>query len=676
MSQSNTIRTENTGKSYIRGRDDIERLVNPDLIKKTTISTARRPTTLKKNQFKLVTVRRLTKYTLEQVNKKLADSQKNLESAALRQGSPIPYPSPAPTTDKLAQYYGIFVDEDLYGTDIPVYTFYSPSSNIRCFITANGDGKEDWSIHVCHVVDEITNADKTVRTKWRLYTLDNRLGTLASPVSYVLDSNDLPPCFEHQFDISSIVYLGGGCWASLAIEPTDRIPIYAPAPNNGRYISVGQPFRAYGETRSMSLVAYSCTPTYSFTWCRGKLEKNHRERSAEINFQEPEYIGTRVIRVTRTHDYKLDLVERPEIKNALYNLERVTKQEYVTGTANYVGNTNRTVCSTYQCPDYNTDSARLSIANYTSETNIIRPTYEEDTYDLTANKVSYQAPGFIPIMCADPSMGHYIRVNFGVAKGSITHGYEVKSTGGSRAYSYFEPYKYWWGYGQVLAVYAYGDTKRYHRAKSTGLRSEVGSMFDYGELKQDPEWANRVLTTWDAPPFPETGFFGTTEGRLSFIVQYLNPPLTGHDGVYYYHLNPPRVGIGSTSADREFDSSIAATGAAAEGAFVGGEAGADSTAQGRQNELLFAYSQLAGALGGGGLTSLNIGMITVAGNDKESIVVRDPNPYQKAALEEAPETFPSGFWDADKFSVTLNNTNNGTFTAYDENGDASVVTSF
>lgn len=679
--QHGSIERTASGKVYIADNKDRQYLVNPGLVKHESTSNRTKPTNSNKESFKLVTVRKITTTTLTSLNAELKAQQEVLAAAALRSNQPVPFPSLPPTSEAdLKEFYAIYVDEDLYGTKNPIYIFRSPSPKIKAFITANGSGKDDWSVHVFHLTNKEVNPDGTFDIKWRLYTIDNKLDQLNARVDYLLESSSLPSCFEANYDIENISYCGGGCWTGLAIDPKDRLPIIASAPteNIDKYIPIGQPLRMFGQGQTMAIVAYSVTPTYSFTWCRGKNVLNKRERSfnQKIDFGILKSDG--VIETTRTHDYSLDLIYRPIMSDITKTIVENKKREYSSGSAIYVGNTNSVVASMYQTPDFGTDVRRLSIRQYNMSTNIIRPKTLTRSNTLPAHRISYQGTGLLPILCSSNNMSDFLTIDFGEAKGSINHPYEIKGGVAQRGYDYPDFYKNWWGYGRIVGFNVIGDG-RYYQPKTAGTfpgtpsRFRIGSMFDLGELILDPDYPNAMKTTWNSLTNPQTGFFGIETGELKWTYLYLNPPLIGHNGIYYYEKNPTQVGVYG-GYDRSFGSATSTNSAGFGNSFIGGSR--ESSAVSRQNELIAAYSAFAGALGGGGLTSLNIGSINIASSDGASVVVREPTSEMQAYLRSTPEIMPhgsGGFWSNDYVDIDLQNGLTGSKTTYNRLGEVIYV---
>jgi hypothetical protein len=276
---------------------------------------------------------------------------------------------------------------------------------------------------------------------------------------------------------------------------------------------------------------------------------------------------------------------------------------------------------------------------------------------------SYKDVNFTGIVSSSYDNRFKIQLDLGEGRGSIDHKYELKEAVGSRGYDYPDSYKYWWVYGKITNTYHYGDINRYNITKPNGDLFKIGTMFDLpdeqgnpGVLKIDDEIPSRIITTWKSRPNPQSGFFTLTTGELTFVIEYLNPPLIGHDGVYYYHNQPVSIGRSGAFYDRSFegDANIATSNTGFGGSFVS-QGTKESSVQDRQNATLFAYSQFLGALGGGAVKSLNIGFVNIAPNDGESVVVREPTQDMKAELDTNPIYFPNGFWDSDLCDITLEN---------------------
>ena len=654
------IKTDIAGNTRV-DTDDSSIVINPKELQSRSYTAKRYPSSSSKSKFNLVTVRKLTTKSVAEVNAELKSSFTQLEAAALRTGQPSPYPLPPADVSSVANAYGVYIDEDLDGNDNAVYTFASEVSKINVYLAKTGPGQQDWVVHLAHGLDKKNNPDGTSISHWRIVTIES---SDAGKVFHILEDSALPECYSANYDIDSLNYIGGGTWTAMAVQRDDRIPIFAKASaNNDRYIKVGPIKARLGSTEALSLVAYSMTPTYVFTWNRGVLKLSKRSRDASQKADISAVLSDGLIKFTREHRYNLNIPYRLENKTGTNNINKVEHNEFSYGKATYVGNTNcPETGSQYQTPDFNTDAARLSIERINMSTNVVRPRTLD--YSLGSSKVSASAICYCPVLCASHDMSVFIRHNLGEASGNIEHGYEIKASAGSRGFDYGEYYKYWWGYGKVVDTYPIGDTYRYRRLKNPGFaadgtrnpdRVKIGSMFDLGELKIDTV-PNRIITTWDSLNNPQTGFFGIEEGTLSFMVMYNNPPILGHQGVYYYHINPPAVGVGSNLSE------------------VTDEYGVADEQKNGLNTIKMIFSQLQGGLGGGGLNSLYIGNVVIAGSDKESRVVRQPTETQKMALVEYAETFPAGYFETELYDIKLNDSNTGTMTAYNRTGE--VISSY
>lgn len=660
----NSIRKEIDGKITAKARDGKDYHLNPRVLKEETRTSRRSGEDSTSSKFKLVTVRRLTSTSLQDVKDALERQQTLLESAAARNNQPVPYPARIPTTeDDLNQTYAVYVDEDLYGTGNPVYTFTSASSNIKAFITANGKNREDYSVHVGHLVEKIDNKDRTFTVTWRLVTIDNKLNNI--PLNYhILESQspDLHPSFQHNFNIDALQYIGGGGWTAMSVDPRDRIPVIAQVQGDTeRYIPIGRSWKAYGSTRTVCIVAYSFTPSYTFTWCRGKLVTNRRVREASHTTDLSFLKSDGVIRVSKKYSYAMDICQRPDL-STLGNITSVVTPEYSNAEAIYVANTNAPETPGLDItPDFGTDARRLSIQSYTQTTNVLRPTTFDYAVNLQSNRVVNQADAtFSPVLCSSNDMATYIRMNIGEGLGTINHGFDLKVENAKRGFQYGETYKLWWAYGKVLSFYPTNEGIIYNRSKTAearGLPSLFPSgetLFDRGELRQSVEYANATETTWESLVNPPTGFFGLKEGDLTWRMEYSNPPILGHEAVYYYHINPPLPDVDDTLSQLNSSS-------------------ADNLNQ--LNTLRNIFGQMQGGLGGGTTVNLSLGFIRKASSANDSIVVLSPSPSQKAELLTVPEKFPAGFWETLLYDATYDNNNNGGITTYNRDGTVYSTTS-
>lgn len=624
------VRKDVKGSIYLRDRRDKEHLINPRVLYKKTVITKNRGSTKLNSKFKLVTVRTVTNYTLDQIKDILESQDEQLREKALINGQPIPFKSKIPVTENdLKQVYGVYVDEDLYGNKTPVYLFFSANTKVKCFINATGNTKDSWSIFLSHMVSQETNPNGTKTSNWRIITIDSNLD-LPTRVIYFLDSNQLPDCFRYNFDIATLNYLGGGTWTAMGVEIPDRIPVISPASTNDldKYIFIGN---TAPNRYQPAIVTYSFTPSYVFTWCRGNLELNYRTRS-HSNTLENDRVNSGLEYLTKTYNYNLKINQRPALENINYDISKVDKQEYSFATCKYVTTTQGLINSAFQSPDYGTDYLRTVIQSYSQTSTVIRP--KKFHSNLNSYSFSYQSPCYSPIVCASPRMTSFIRYELGEGIGSIDHGYEEKISSGSRKYSYFYPYKLWWVYGKIVGLAPKGDTKLYLSSKTEFTGTPIGSMFDLGELLISTTNGNAAVTTWDSPINPPSGFFRYRIGELKFIITYLNPPLFGHNSIYYFHINPLQV-LASDEDDKHL--------AVLEGS---GALGADyDNSLDQQKAMQLIYSQINAGLGGNGLGEFNIGIVNPSSGSGFTRLILNPSTYQIAEMKAEPERFPYRFWE-------------------------------
>jgi hypothetical protein len=252
MKQINpTLTSDGQGNYYIEDSTETKYLLNPKILHSETKAIKSNPTNEKVDyKFKLVTVRKLTDFSLEDIQAKFTKQQENITNQAIFSNDTIPYPT-SDTITSLSQYYGVFVDEDINGLTNPVHIFYSPSSTIRCYIEATGNGKDDWIVSMCYYLEQITNPDDSTTNKWRLITIQNKTPTDQIRRIFITDSNALPDCFENNYSIESLDYLGGATWTGLGVDPKKRIPViknidqfYA-----SNYITLDKPYRSLGKRR-------------------------------------------------------------------------------------------------------------------------------------------------------------------------------------------------------------------------------------------------------------------------------------------------------------------------------------------------------------------------------------------------------------------------------------------
>lgn len=657
------FRRDASGRIINRTRANSEIILNPrsNTVRINESITDRETSTGSK--FKLVTVRRMTNNNVDLVTDALINSQILLEQVALQNGLPAPYPAQLPNpSDNLSNYYAVFVDEDLYGR-IPVYTFESSSNKIKCFITNNGMGKEDYSVHIIHYLTSVPNEDGTYNKRWRLFTIDNNLLNAAqSNNSYLLESDSLPACFQNNYDIDNVFYLGGGCWTGLALDPSDYIPIKGLVSEDQAAI-----YRIDPPGSRYATVSRSLTPTYSFTWCRGKLEVNKRIRSASDTLDAAKYIDSKVIEITKKGSYALDIVLRPELDNLNDPIVSNVKNEALEYSALYVGNTNNSIASPYQNPDYGTDVLRYSLANFTVETNVVRRK-KQGYGGSSIDKSSAMYLSNAPVLTSASNMNCFIKLDMGIGKGSINHSYELKTGAGKRGISYLDYGKEWYAYGKILQVDTTGDLRLFKFNRITGNLDPTGQTFnDIGQVLLHPDKPNAILTTWEAQT--PTARYTPLEGTCNFIYYYLNPPLIGHQACFYYHINPTGADTFNMVPDSYNQDQINQYNlqAPAFGGLGGSFTGSGQTPTQKVNGLRSVYTQILGSLSGATVPSLNIGTVNIAAGDTQSRVVKSPVQSDKLFQVTNPSVFPVGFYD-DLRSITIDTNNRQVITLYNSDG--------
>jgi hypothetical protein len=610
----------------------------------TKVQTRTKQRTSKESLFKLVTVKRLEGISLETITSRLRTSQANLERAAVLAQFPIPAPVKFPETDEDAiNYFSVFIDEDLRGSNEPIFTFFSSSyqTQIRAYVSANSANRGGWSVHLAYVKSVKDKQDGLKEIDWTLVSIDNAdiapYGgstpiTERQTYQLDLDATGLPRCFKSNFSLDNLTYLGGGIWSCLVIDPEDRIPVYGVASTSDtRYKRISNGVGG----NSVTVTSYSVTPTYSFTWCRGQSVLRKRTRSAAVEFDQEAFDDSAVLVQKRKSFYSLDLTLRPEMSSN--QLVQKTITEVCNSEATYVGNTNYFLFSPRQSPDYGTDLARFSLQKYQQQSNVIRP----------------NAWG---VLAASKEGSLLLHLDMGMAEGKIEHPYEIKSTVGKRGVSYEWQYKSWWAYGKIQDYYPL-TKNQYTYFVSRTFGTEVPSTLfvdgsaPYGALiKTAP---NQVQTTWDAPPLPETGYFPIRRGEFSFVLRYSMPPFFSHEGCYYYQVNPERIGSSSSSGDRVYDNSVAP----AQPSFSLAPSFSsqdDTNPNSKQNGYIATYTQILGALDGASVSSFNIGYRPIAASDTESILVLSPNPEQKLRLSQEPSLFPNAFIGSVNENIVIN----------------------
>lgn len=639
------IKRENNGRVFLKdSQTDEWLLISNQSTTETKTQKRNKQRTSNESLFKLVTVRRLDQLSIDTVTTRLKTSQANLEKSALLAKFPIPAPVQFPTTSgDLINYFSVYVDEDIYGSNEPIFTFFSSSyqNQIKAYVSANSANRGGWSVHLAYVKSVKDKQDGLKEVEWTLVSIDNAdIAPYGGSTSITerqtyqlnLDATGLPQCFKSNFSLDNLTYLGGGIWSCLVIDPEDRIPVYGVAPTSDiRYKRISNGVGG----NSVTVTSYSVTPTYSFTWCRGQSILRRRTRSASVEFDQQAFDDSAVLVQKRKSTYSLDLTLRPEMSSN--QLVQKTISEVCNSEATYVGNTNYFLFSPRQSPDYGTDLARFSLQKYQQQSNVIRP----------------NAWG---VLAASKEGASILRLDMGMAEGKIEHPYEIKSTVGKRGVSYEWQYKSWWTYGKIQDYYPLTKNQYTYfisRAFGTEIKSNlfVDGSAPYGALiKTAP---NQVQTTWDAPPNPETGYFPIRRGEFSFVLRYSMPPLFSHEGCYYYQVNPERIGTSSSSGDRFYDNTTAPA-QPSFGLAPSFSSQDDTNPNAKQNGYIAVYSQILGALDGASISSFNIGYRPIAASDTESILVLSPNPEQKLRLSEEPSLFPNAWIGSVNENIVIN----------------------
>jgi hypothetical protein len=331
--------------------------------------------------------------------------------------------------------------------------------------------------------------------------------------------------------------------------------------------------------------------------------------------------------------YSLDLTLRPQQSSSLVSK---TATEFCNSNATYVGNTNYLLFSPRQSPDYGTDQARFSLQKYYQESNVLRP-------------------NAFGVMAASKEGANLLKLTVGTAEGRINHPYGIKSAIGERGVSYEWQYKGWWTYGQILDTYPLTKNQYTYFNDRISGGERISVLFveganPYGALQKT--LPNQVITTWDAPPFPPSGYFPIRRGVFKFVLRYSMPPLFSHEGCYYYQVNPSRVGGDSSSGDRFYDNTVAPN-SPSFGLAPSFTSPDDINPNNRQNAFIAVYTQILGALDGASVSSFNIGYRPIAASDTDSILVLSPNLSQRVAISAEPSKFPNGFCENPRENVII-----------------------
>lgn len=640
------------------GRDGRLYHLNPKIRQQTSTQSRRQGGTTDNSKFKLLTIRRLSSETLSQVKERLEEQQRTLERVAEATGQPLPFPyrivAKSDTSKK--NIYAAYIDEDLYGTAAPVYVFTSQDERIKAFVTANGPDKEDYSVHIAHVIGKEKQDDDNYLIDWRIISIDNRLNS-DSPSYHILESQspELNQSFRLNFDIDSLNYIGGGCWSAMSTDSKDRIPVKAAleGTNKDKYFPTSKTWRVYGTSRTLAIVSFSITPSYCFTWCRGRVALTYRARSASHKTDLATLQKEGVIKATRQYTYSLDVPNRPEMP--LLGIAPYNHSESAEASATYVSNTNcPEIAGLDSMPDFGTDTRRVAIQAYRQTTNIFRPKTEALSFQSYIDKGIVGNPCFNGVLCASADMASFIKIVPGQASGSITHGFEPKIERASRGFQYGEDYQLWWTYGQVLSYTPTNDGRIFRRVKTAeargapSLQPTPDTLYDRGKL-QLSEFSNATQTTWPSLKNPPSGFWGLFIGDATWSIEYNNPPIFGHEAVYYYHINPAPPDIDDTLTQVQ---------------------GGYGEGINNINTLRNVYGQMQGGLGGSSTSNLNIGRTRRNSSANDTLPVLAPSPSQSASMRAAPEEFPSGFWESPIFDENVNADNSSSIVIYDVKANA------
>lgn len=596
--------------------------LNPQIESSRQSTIIRRPQeTTEPSLFKLVTVRRMLNMSNAQINSAVVTYQSQLSAL-----NPDIVPAPICTDANKRNFFAVYVDEDL-GNSSPVYVFYSPSATIKAFITANGYTADDWSVHIAHETGRTTLPTGNTRNEWRLYTIDNNLND--STANYLLESTALEDSFTVNMSIQNINYLGGGTWGIVAIKDEHKIPIY------GFISEIQYPqYEVLNPSTGRAIINYSVTPSASLTWCRGTTTLNQVERQYEF-VEDDELLESSGIKKWKLEsNYRLN-----------YSLSAdVSINEYSFCTAEWLSNTNLPINSPFQSPDYGTDRKRASLSSYFQTSNVVRARNPQQLQvERFPDRASYQPSTFIPVLCSSNDASAWLKFNFSEGRGSIDHPFEVKRVVGTRGITHLWYYPYWWAYGRVISTRHINEDGRptYYRINRLTGQPNDASRIEYPIPQLDASVPNRIELPWESKP-PQSGFFSPWEGEAVFELRFENPPLTGHDSIYYYHINPSNLS-GTFSGDATYaEGNFASVGAA--GFSLGGSFTTGATGVEQANSRLLNYSMMLGGLGGSAVPSLNIGAVNY-GNNFTSLLVFSPPPHIEAEYKDTPYLFPNKLLD-------------------------------
>lgn len=592
-------------------------VLNPQIESSRQSAIVRRPADEQPTSpFKLVTVRRMLNMSVGQINQAIAFYQAELQG--LNPGIQL---APSATEANKRSFFAVYVDEDL-GNSSPVYAFYSPSSTIKAFITANGATADDWSVHIAHETGRTSLPSGATRNEWRLFSIHNNLNGDSS--KHLLESTALSDSYTINMSIQNINYLGGGTWCIVAINDEHKIPIY------GFISQIQYPqYQVLNPSTGRAIISYSVTPSESLTWCKGVTTINSVER--QYSFEE----DTDFQEASGVRKWKLESNYRLN-----YSLSPTAAiSEYSFSSAEWLGSTNVSVNSPFQSPDYGTDRRRASLSTYNQTSNVVRARKPQQLQvESFPDKHSYQPSTFIPILCSSNDASVWLKYRFTEGRGSINHPFEVKRIIGRRGITHLWYYPYWWAYGRVISTRHINEDGRptYYRINRLTGQPNDASRREYPAPQLDASVPNRIELPWESF-LPQSGFFSPWEGEAVFELRFENPPLTGHDSIYYYHINPVNLSGTFTGESAYSESNFASVGAA--GFSLGGSFTTGATGVEQANQRLMNYSMMLGGLGGSAVPSLNIGNVNY-GSNFTSFLVFSPPPYIEAEYKDTPYLFP------------------------------------
>ena len=497
----------------------------------------------KTSRFKLVVVR-----DLSETNNDFDLAQSyvaNYGSAAATVNSPS-FPPPIFQSSNL-NTYGVYVDPDLYD-DPPVFIFQSPSSRIKAFITANGNGKDAWSVHLVYVVAIGRDEFALPLIFWRIATIDNIVTQTTSDLKdetlYFLDAatdicniqlplnnGNIPiPTqnieFVRHYDISNITYCGGGLFNAYGMDWLgEGVPSYAADTGNENGVFFN--FDTNVNKRRKEIYR-NISPKSHFSWIRGNLKIDYSQKSAsyEIDPLEKGHIKTNF-----KSDYEIKLTLKPEYKiNNVQLTPKIEHVEFCNSTVVFIENTNRKINSTRREYDYGTSPGFKVIKEYTQKSNCLRQVSDNNL--LISRTLQVEQPyKCFPFFGSsyDGIVTSYLVAN---GTGEITHSNFAAAGSGSRGVTYFWGYPSWFALGTVsFATIPSGQSLYF----SDDTIVPVSPSYS---ISIDSTQSNKMNTSWSVPNNPPSGFFRYLDGVINFNFQYSCPPFFQHLGLYYYEDNP------------------------------------------------------------------------------------------------------------------------------------------